>query len=128
VKNTCSASADGGNKHVGKHHSRPEAQKRRFGWSGGKIAVVLAVAGLALIVVFLVPRGQQNTAEPLKRAGYSTGVPINNADPTSGKAIVAGVNSEYKGYTIGHCCAVSKGDWEALSVDQKDAFVRRFVR
>jgi hypothetical protein len=95
--------------------------------SSGRIALILAVVGLILIVVFIIPRGQQKSAEPLPRTSLATGIPINNVDPTSGKPVVAGIASTYKKYTIGHCCAESQKEWEALSESQKDAAVRRFV-
>jgi hypothetical protein len=106
---------------------RQRAAPRGPSWSSGKIALVLAVVGLVLIVVFIIPRGQQRPAEPLARTTFTTGVPINNVDPTSGKPIVAGLTSTYKGHTIGHCCAESQGQWEALSESQKDAAIRRFL-
>ncbi len=95
--------------------------------TSGRLALILAVAGLVLVVLFIVPRGQNKLDEPLPRAGFVTGTPINTVDPTSGKPIVAGLTSLYKGYTIGHCCEVSRQDWEALSADQKDAKVKRFL-
>ena len=96
--------------------------------SSGRIALVLAVVGLVLIVLFIIPRGQQRPIAPLSRAAGYTATPINSTDPTSGKPIVPGVTSIYKGYTIGHCCVTSKGDWEALSDSRKGDFLRRFVR
>ena len=101
---------------------------RKSGGSGGRIALVIVVVGLVLIVLFIVPRGQQTVEEPLPRTGFVTGTPINNVDPTSGKPIVAGITSTYKGYTIGHCCAVSKGDFERLLPSQKDAAILRFLK
>jgi hypothetical protein len=86
------------------------------------------VIGLALIVVFIIPRGGNKTVAPLPPATTASANPINLSDPTSGKPIVPGIASLYKGYTIGHCCATSKTDWENLSVAQKDAAVRRYLR
>ena len=127
MKNT-SGGAGGGDKHAGRRDRRREVQRRRSGLSSGRIALIVAVVGLVLIVVFIVPRGQQKPAEPLKRAGFTTGIAINNVDPTSGKAIVAGITSVYKGHTIGHCCDPSRQEWEALSVERKEAFIRGFMK
>lgn len=118
----------GGERSASGRDRRRKAQKRRSGGRSGRIALVLAVVGLVLIVVFIVPRGPQKRAESLKRAGFTTGIPINNVDPTSGKPIVAGITSVHKGYTIGHCCGPSRQDWEALSAERKEAFVRRFLK
>jgi hypothetical protein len=101
---------------------------RRSGGSNGRIALILAVVGLVLIVVFLVPRGQNRSAEPLPRATLATSGPINTTDPTSGKPAVPGLTSVYNGYTIGHCCAQSKTDWEVLSVERKESYIRGFLR
>jgi hypothetical protein len=128
VKNTTGTVAGEGDKHTGRHDRQRKVHRRRSGGSSGRIALILAIVGLVLIVVFVVPRGQQKSAEPLKRAGFTTGIPINDADPTSNKPIVSGISSTYKGYTVGHCCAVSKQDWEALSVERKEAFIRGFMR
>ena len=54
--------------------------------------------------------------------------PINTVDPVSGKPIVPGIVSVYKGFRIGHCCNVSKDEWAALSIAQKDSVIERFVR
>jgi hypothetical protein len=107
---------------------RAAARMRRSGTSSGRIALIIAVVGLVLIVLFIIPRGQEKTEVPLARAGSMTGSPINNVDPTSGKPIVAGITSTYKGYTIGHCCATSKAEFEALSPAQKEKAVRRFLK
>jgi hypothetical protein len=115
-------------KPAGGRDKRRRAQRRASGGSGGRIALVLAVVGLVLIVVFILPRGGQKSAETVPRAAFVTGTPINRLDPTSNKPIVVGITSEYKGYTIGHCCAVSKQDWEVLSTDRKEEFIRRFVK
>jgi hypothetical protein len=89
---------------------------------------MLAVVGLVLIVVFIIPRGQGKQGEPLPRSTFTTSTPINTSDPTSGKPVVPGITSVYKGYMIGHCCDVSGRDWEALSAERKDAFVRGFLK
>ncbi len=111
-----------------KRGGRREMARGGSGGSGGRIALVLSVIGLVLIVLFLIPRGGSKTVEPLPPAAVASANPINLADPTSGKPVVPGIASVYKGYTIGHCCAVSKTDWENLTVAQKDAAVRRFLR
>jgi hypothetical protein len=86
---------------------------------------------LVLIVLFIIPRGQRKPSEPMSpvpQSSIATGTPINNVDPTSGKPIVAGITSTYRGYTIGHCCEVSKREFEALSPSQKDTAIRQFLR
>lgn len=122
--------ADGEGQRAGKRISRRERQQqgRRSGGNSGRIALILAVVGLVLIVVFIIPRGQSKSAVSLPRANLVTSTPINNTDPTSGKPIVPGVTSVYKGYTIGHCCGPSKTDWENLSVERREAFIRGFLR
>lgn len=61
-------------------------------------------------------------------ATSSSGKTINRIAPTSGKPIVPGVVSTYKGYKIGHCCEPSRVEWEALSESRKDDDVRRFLQ
>lgn len=107
---------------------RRETAKRGSGGGSGRIALILAVVGLVLIVVFIIPRGRNKGAEPLRQATFVSSSPINPVDPTSGKPIVPGITSVYKGYTIGHCCVPSKGDWEKLTETAKDDAVRRFLR
>jgi hypothetical protein len=77
--------------------------------------------------MFAMPRRQQEAAQPLPPAKSISRTPINKVDPTSGKPIVEGLVSTYKGYTIGHCCEVSRQTWEALGVPEKEAAIRRFL-
>ena len=107
---------------IQKHRSRPSGGGR------GRLALILAVVGLVVVVVFLIPRQRNKTGGSLPPATSISSSPINISDPTSGKPVVPGITSVYKGYTIGHCCVPSKGDWEALSVERKEAFVRAYVR
>ena len=79
-------------------------------------------------MLFILPRGQNEPVATLPGSMFTSSTPINATDPTSGKPVVPGVTSVYKGYTIGHCCQVSKEDWDASSVENKEAFVRRFVK
>jgi hypothetical protein len=120
--------ADGGEKRASRRDRQREARMRRSGGSSGRIALVLAIVGLVLIVLFVIPRGQGKPAELLPRSTFTTSSPINTSDPTSGKPVVPGITSVYKGYTIGHCCGPSKADWEALSAERKEAFIRGFLR
>jgi hypothetical protein len=101
---------------------------RRFGGSRGRIALVLVVVGLVLVAVFVIPRGKSNPAGSLSRSAVTTSTPINASDPTSGKPVVPGITSVYKGCTVGHCCGPSKADWEALSVEKKEVFIRAYLR
>ncbi len=128
MKNRIDGGSGGVERSSSRSGKRREMRRRRSSGSSGRIALILAVVGLVLIVLFIVPRGQNKPTETLLRAGLVTGTPINSVDPTSGKPIVSGITSEYKGYTIGHCCAQSKGDWEALGASQKEAAIRRFLR
>jgi hypothetical protein len=103
--------------------------KHRLSRRFGKGALIIAGIGFVLIVIFLIiPSRRQKQAEPIPRETFTTGSPINKIDPTSGKPIVPGITSSYNGYTIGHCCAQSKSQWEALSVSQKDAKIRSFLQ
>ena len=113
---------------LGKEEIRRERRRRRPWMTSGRLALVISVIGLVLIVLFIVPRGQNRPFESRPQSEPVAGVPINTVDPTSGKATVAGITSVYQGHTIGHCCEVSKRDWEALSNAQKDAAVRRFLK
>lgn len=115
-------------KRMSRQDRHPGRRTRSSGGGNGRIALILAVLGLVLIVVFIIPRGQTRSAEPLPRATLATSDPINTTDPTSGKPVALGLSSVYKGYTIGHCCAQSKTDWEVLSVERKEAYIRGFLR
>ena len=95
--------------------------------TSGRLALVISVIGLVLIVLFIVPRGQNRPFESRPQSEPVAGVPINTVDPTSGKATVAGITSVYKGHTIGHCCEVSKQQFQALSAARKDEIVRGFL-
>ena len=119
---------EAGEKRVSRRERHREARTRRSGGSHGRIALILAVVGLVLLVVFIVPRGQNKSAGSLPRSTLTTSTPINLSDPTSGKPVVPGVISVYKGYTIGHCCGPSKVDWEGLSIERKEEFIRGFLR
>ncbi len=119
---------DGADRRAGKRDRHRDARMRRFGGSRGRIALVLAVVGLVLVVVFILPRGKSNQVGSLPRSTLTTSTPMNASDPTSGKPVVPGITSVYKGYTIGHCCGPSKADWEALSVEKKEAFIRAYLR
>lgn len=94
----------------------------------GRIILPLIVASLVLIVLVVLPSGRGGASGPLSEAAVPSGTPINTVDPSSGKPIVEGTNSVYKGYTIGHCCAGSRVSWEELSEKKKDASIRRFLR
>lgn len=120
--------ANAGDRRVSRQDRHRERRMRRSGGSNGRIALILAVVGLVLIVVLIIPRGQNKSAEQLPRATLATSGPINTTDPTSGRPVVPGLTSVYKGYTIGHCCAQSKTDWEDLSVERKEAFIRGYLR
>ena len=63
-----------------------------------------------------------------KISTLTAGTPINKTDHTSGKSIVPGITSTYKGYTIGHCCEVSKGEWQALPDHQKDEKLKQYLK
>ena len=102
--------------------------KLRSSWSIGRTALILAVLGFCLIVVLFITREKQQFVATLPQSAFTAATPINTVDPTSGKAVVAGIASTYTGYTIGHCCTASKGKWEALSDLQKDSAVQQFLR
>jgi hypothetical protein len=121
----CSATPNTVSAECDKQRTMP---KRRSSWSLGRIALILAVVGFALIVVLVIPREQKKPAEPLSQEAVTFGNPINTVDPTSGNPIVAGITSTYKGYTVGHCCEASKGEWEALSESRKDSAIQQFLR
>lgn len=104
-------------KRQGKRKHRAAVKRRR-------IALILTVVGLVAIVLFVVSGGERTPPEPLRRAEFTSATPINKVDPTSGEPIVAGISSVYKGYTIGHCCYPSRGDWEVLSTERKEKFIR----
>jgi hypothetical protein len=112
----------------GKGDKRRDSRRRGSWITSGRLALIISVIGLVLIVLFIIPRGQNRPFEPRPQSEPVAGVPINTVDPTSGKPTVAGITSIYKGHTIGHCCEVSKREWEALSDAQKDAAIRRFLR
>ncbi|MFH1143406.1 MAG: hypothetical protein V1774_02565 [Candidatus Eisenbacteria bacterium] len=102
-----------------------EVRKWGPGGSRGRVALVAAVVGVALIVLFvIIPRGRNTPVEPPARSTVASSTsPINTTDPTSGKRVVAGIYSVYKGLTIGHCCEISKREWEVLSVERKEAYL-----
>jgi hypothetical protein len=116
------------NPRVSRRERQQAARHRRSGGGSGRIALLVAVLALVLVVLFIVPKGPGKKVEPLPRASLVTSTPINTTDPTSGKPIAPGLTSTYKGYTIGHCCAQSKTDWEVLGVERKDSYVRGFLR
>lgn len=158
---TNASSTGGGPRAMPGNDDKPrEAGRKRSLMSSGRAALIISVIGLVLIILFIVPRGQNRSGgpaqsgaiagqptrsagsqaaespppltsmrsyEPLAEAKVVTGTPINTVDPTSGKPIVGGIVSTYKGYTIGHCCEVSKRQWEAHTNAKKDADVRRFL-
>jgi hypothetical protein len=117
-----------------------DVHRRRFSWGSGIGIILLLVGGIALIAFFVIPRvqnkpleslplsEQKKPAEPLPQSGYMTGEPINKTDPMSGKPIVSGITSNYKGYTIGHCCDVSRQEWVNSDSWTKDAFIRMILR
>jgi hypothetical protein len=113
---------------AGQGGKQAAAKGGSFGGGSGRIALVLAVIALVLVVVFIIPRGRSGGAGALQQATFVSTVPINQVDPTSGKPIVPGITSVYKGYTIGHCCTQSVADWEKLSEAVKDEAVRRYFR
>jgi hypothetical protein len=127
VKNSNGGVA-GGARPAGRPDRGREAQRRRSGGSSGRIALIVAVLGLVLIVLFIVPRGQNQALQPLPRPIVTSTQPINKVDPTSNKPIVPGITSVYKGYTIGHCCEVSKQEWEALGAERKETLVRSMLK
>lgn len=61
-----------------------------------------------------------------------TRVPLNDVDPVTGKSLTASSPTlNYKGYVIGFCCEKSsgyKGDWARMSDNDKDAFVRKYLK
>jgi hypothetical protein len=61
--------------------------------------------------------------------GPNTRVPINYADPFSGKPHPSGGPTvTHKGYVIGFCCAESYTKWNPLSERERDAVVRGYLR
>ncbi len=108
---------------------RSKTRPRRLSLEvAGRIVLPLIVASLVLIILFVVPSGRGDASGPLPDAAVPNPTPINTVDPSSGKSIVEGANSVYKGYTIGHCCANGRVTWEELSEKKKDASIRRFLR
>ncbi|EKD84072.1 MAG: hypothetical protein ACD_39C00263G0002 [uncultured bacterium] len=75
----------------------------------------------------LIQRSLQTSVSFMK-PGTMSADPINEFDPTSGKPIVLGIKSIYQGYVIGHCCTVSKDDWEYLPPAQKDAIIKKLLQ
>lgn len=128
MKDDRSGGPDGPGKPPSRRERQQETRRRGSGVSSGRIALVLAVLGLVLIVVFIIPRGQGKSVGSLPPATFTASTPINMVDPTSGKPVVPGITSQYKGYLIGHCCAQSALDWEALSVEKKETFIRAYLR
>ncbi|MDP2984456.1 MAG: hypothetical protein Q8O92_14150 [Candidatus Latescibacter sp.] len=99
----------------------------RSSWRFGRLALILVTAGLVLIGIFIIYGSQKKPIELLPRTAVNSKIPINKVDPISGAPIVAGITSTFKGYVIGHCCTVSKRDWEILSPSQKDAKINEFL-
>lgn len=54
-------------------------------------------------------------------------IPMNKMDPISGKPIMPGITSTYRGCIVGHCCGPSKVEWQQLSPEEKTATLRGFL-
>lgn len=104
-----------------------QAKLKRLWASIRRNAIGLTIIGLILFALFGLPL-LEGKVDPVPEATVSSSAPINDVDPTSGKPIVSGITSVYKGYTIGHCCVNSKQDWEGLSVAQKERFMRKYIQ
>ena len=79
------------------------------------------------------PLGQPApVATPPPPPAPGTKTPINDTDPVTRKPLTpTSPTLNYKGYVIGFCCADSagyKGEWERMSENEKDAFVRRYLK
>lgn len=87
------------------------------------VAYVLTTAAAAIIILHAVNPGSR-----LLKLRPTGPPPLNNVDPVSGKPVDGfSPTATYENYTIGFCCNVSKGRWERLPKEDKDAFIRRFV-
>jgi len=53
---------------------------------------------------------------------------INDKCPISGQPVSPGEVSDYKGHTVGFCCAGCEGKWNAMTDAQKDAFVAKYSK
>ena len=90
--------------------------KARFG-----LAAAIA-AGAALLC------GCQTNKSTAKSGGSSTAAmgAINDKCPESGKPVKADAGTAtWRGKTIGFCCPMCIGPWDAKSAKEKDAFVAR---
>ncbi len=94
----------------------------------GRVILPLIVSTAVLIILFAVPSSPGHANGPIPEAAVPNPTPINTVDPSSGKPVVDGINSVYKGYTIAHCCENGRASWEELPEKKKDASIRRFLR
>ncbi len=73
-----------------------------------------------------------NYVSNLPSPAPGTRVPLNSYDPLTGKQLTASSpTTNYKGYTIGFCCAESegyRGGWARWSEREKDAFVSKHLK
>ena len=109
------------------------------------VAVAVGVGVVAVVVVWtMIGSGGSETDLP-NLTGYgaagpadcpparppSTGPPINDVDPATGKPVTTSSPTlVYKGHVIGFCCGSSggyRGGWARMSEAKKDAFVSRYL-
>lgn len=100
--------------------------RRKTIWTVITLVVIVSTC-IALAIVFIKPKEQEQSLTSLQSNAINSGSIINKTDPISGKPVVPYITSTYKGYTIGHCCEVSKGEWEKLSPSQKDELIKPFL-
>lgn len=94
----------------------------------GRVGLPVIVCTAVLIILFAGPSSPGHAGGPIPESAVPSPTPINTVDPSSGKPVVEGINSVYKGYTIAHCCENTRVTWEDLPEKKKDASIRRFLR
>jgi hypothetical protein len=104
-----------------------QAKMRRFWRSLRRNAIGLAIIGAIISALFGLYYLEARV-DPVPEAAIPGSAPINDVDPTSGKPIISGITSVYKGYTIGHCCLNSKQEWDNQSAALKERFVRKYIK
>lgn len=97
---------------------------------GGSDMVSLgAVAGATTAPAASTPAPPKPVATGLPPPAPGTRVPINDADPFSGKPVSpGGPTVSHQGYVIGFCCAESNKPWGRLSETEKDTLVRKYLK
>lgn len=92
-----------------------------------RLCVIFVFAWFIMAGCVIISDTLKKSAVTLSQKADTNNIPMNTLDPMSGKPIMPGITSTYRGCIVGHCCGPSKSEWLQLSPQQKIATIQGFL-